>query len=563
MTVSIGGAAAGIGPVGGVHIPAVAQQQPETTEPTPAPETAVRLQANSAAISQSETATFDVVVESTDGGVGVYNFTVNLDEWSAASITDVSLQGNPPTETTNVSIAEDGSSANVTVARADTEDIGSVIIASVTVSPEDFGVIQLGLTVHALGTEAGESYVVTETTGASVEVIEVDPEPAVFAVSNLNAPASATQGEAIDVSAEISNEADEDGATKQVQFRLDLDGDGSLEADETLASQELMLNGSQTKTVTFSGVETSNIKPGAYTHGVVTEDDAATATITIEAVKDNAEPIADAGPDQIVDEGDTVTLDGTSSSDSDGDSLSYSWDTPDLGVGAVIDLSNASSPTPSFTAPEVDMDQTVTLELTVDDGNGGTDIDIVRVHIEDIAEEPTDGPKFTRDEIAQAKYGYDFAELSTETAGQVQAVYNRQPFPDGTQLEDLRTREEIATDGYGHTFGDLSRETTIAVQNTYDAQFGVLPFNQTYSRDEIAQAKYGYDFAELSTETAGQVQAVYNRQPFPDGTQLEDLRTREEIATDGYGHTFGDLSRETTITVQNAYDAQFDGTESE
>ncbi|WP_373188865.1 hypothetical protein [Halolamina sp.] len=436
----------------------------EDSGPSIEPETAVRLQAQNMAISSSEMATFDVIVESADGGVGAYDFTVSLDEWSTASITDVSLQGNPSATTNDISIAEDGSSANVTAALVDTNDTGSVTIATVTVNPEDFGTTDMSLTVNALGTEAGESYVVTETTGATVEVINVDREPAVFAVSSLDAPASATQGDAIDVSADITNEADEDGATKQVEFRLDLDGDGTLDADETLASQELTLNNSETKTVTFSGIDTSSIAPGEYTHGIVTEDDAARATITIEAVDDG------------------------------------------------------------------------------DDGDDGAD---------DVDE------KFTLDEISQAKYGQDFADLSTETAGEVQAIYNRQPFPEGTEPVDIRTRDEIANDRYDRDFDEVSRETTIEIQNDYDAQFGPLPSGPVFTLDKISQAKYGQDFADLSTETAGEVQAIYNRQPFPEGTEPADIRTRDEIANDRYDRDFDEVSRKTAIEIQNDYDAQF------
>ena len=61
----------------------------------------------------------------------------------------------------------------------------------------------------------------------------------------------------------------------------------------------------------------------------------------------NSIPTADAGPDQTVDEGTLVNLDGTLSSDLDGgDTLTFEWTGPAA-------LSDSTSPTPSFTAPFV------------------------------------------------------------------------------------------------------------------------------------------------------------------------------------------------------------------
>ena len=65
--------------------------------------------------------------------------------------------------------------------------------------------------------------------------------------------------------------------------------------------------------------------------------------------ENNRPPTASAGADQTVNEGDTVTLDGTGSSDPDGDSLRFRW-TPQTQSSAVI-LSDDTSSTPTFTAP--------------------------------------------------------------------------------------------------------------------------------------------------------------------------------------------------------------------
>jgi hypothetical protein len=82
----------------------------------------------------------------------------------------------------------------------------------------------------------------------------------------------------------------------------------------------------------------------------------------------NQPPVAVAGPDQSVNSGDTVTLNGTGSYDPDpGDSIvSYQWSSSN----SSITLNGADTPTPTFTAPNVDKDTTFTIQLVVTDTHG-------------------------------------------------------------------------------------------------------------------------------------------------------------------------------------------------
>ena len=78
----------------------------------------------------------------------------------------------------------------------------------------------------------------------------------------------------------------------------------------------------------------------------------------------NTAPVANAGPDQTVSAGATVTLDGTSSSDADGHSLSYAW-TQTSGTSVTLSSSTASQPT--FTAPIAANTTTLIFSLVVTD----------------------------------------------------------------------------------------------------------------------------------------------------------------------------------------------------
>jgi len=90
-------------------------------------------------------------------------------------------------------------------------------------------------------------------------------------------------------------------------------------------------------------------------------------------------PVADAGPDQTVDEGVTVTLDGSNSSDPDNDISSYQWNQTG---GLSVSLSNSSASRPTFTSPDVGPGgESLTFQLTVTDSGGlqSTDTCIVNV----------------------------------------------------------------------------------------------------------------------------------------------------------------------------------------
>jgi hypothetical protein len=117
--------------------------------------------------------------------------------------------------------------------------------------------------------------------------------------------------------------------------------------------------------------------PGEYIHTAITRtvfcaqpppsdppsppricEDSLPSTLTIIV---NHPPIANAGVDLTVNSRDLVTLDSSGSSDADGDQLTDAWS--QIG-GPSVALNDG----PSFTAPEVDEETTLTFQLIVNDG---------------------------------------------------------------------------------------------------------------------------------------------------------------------------------------------------
>jgi uncharacterized membrane protein len=95
-----------------------------------------------------------------------------------------------------------------------------------------------------------------------------------------------------------------------------------------------------------------------------------TADLTVVSTEvENAAPVAGAGPDQEIEVESLVTLDGSASTDPDGNlPLDYGW--RQVG-GTTVDLTDAMTVTPTFTAP--DAPGVLTFTLTVTDSLGLVD----------------------------------------------------------------------------------------------------------------------------------------------------------------------------------------------
>ena len=136
---------------------------------------------------------------------------------------------------------------------------------------------------------------------------------------------------------------------------------------------------------------------------------------------------AEAGEDQIVNEGDAVTLDGSDSSGPSG--LSYAWTQT---VGApTVSLTGANTDRPSFTAPEVTGRTVLTFRLTVTAGGGSVsdlvDITVNNVAHSDVDRLPTFGDATIPDRVWTRNTAISALTLPTATDGDGALSYALSP----------------------------------------------------------------------------------------------------------------------------------------
>jgi len=155
--------------------------------------------------------------------------------------------------------------------------------------------------------------------------------------------------------------------------------------------------------------------------------DSDTVSVWVYPGQNGSELEADAGPDQYANQGDIVELDGTGSTGA----ASYAW----IQTGATngIELEGANTDQPSFLAPSTGGEaEMLSFQLTVSDGQGGTDTDSVDIYVfpanVDIDTTPTGNPLGIR--VDNASFLDRFIITST-------GAYTQTLTADGTEPVEL------------------------------------------------------------------------------------------------------------------------------
>lgn len=149
-----------------------------------------------------------------------------------------------------------------------------------------------------------------------------------------------------------------------------------------------------------------------------TDNEGATASdqVSIAVGAVNIPPMASAAADSPVNEGSTVQLDGSGSSD-DAGIVSFSWS--QVG-GTVVTLTGADTDQASFTAPTLKAAAIFSFELTVTDGEGASDSDTVSITVNPVNVDPTADAGDNDTVVEQTTVQLD-GSASTDSDGEIDA----------------------------------------------------------------------------------------------------------------------------------------------
>ena len=183
----------------------------------------------------------------------------------------------------------------------------------------------------------------------------------------------------------VDQTVEEDGS-------VTLDGSASYDPHgEAISYQWVQTSGPQVNLNDPTGVNPSFTAPNLLSNTEVTfelhvtqGDDTTVDSVSVMINADNDAPAAEAGDDQTVEEGETVTLRG-SGSDPEGQDLTYEW--VQTG-GPSVTLSDAHAAEPTFTAPEGLVNSEISFELRVSDGTH-TSVDNVNIGVNADNDAPT------------------------------------------------------------------------------------------------------------------------------------------------------------------------------
>ena len=192
-----------------------------------------------------------------------------------------------------------------------------------------------------------------------------------------------------DIVPPVANAGSDRGVTEGDS--VSLDGSGSTDSDGTIVDYswelispdvELTITNANQAQASFTAPAVDADTDYVFRLTVTDDDDAsANATVTISIANKVIAPSASAGNNRNVTEGDSVTLDGSGSSDDDGEIISYTWEL--ISPDAELTITNDDKAQASFIAPAVDSITNYIFQITVTDNDNAIDTATVTISILD------------------------------------------------------------------------------------------------------------------------------------------------------------------------------------
>lgn len=268
-----------------------------------------------------------------------------------------------------------------------------------------------------------------------------------------------------------------------------------------------------------------------------------TTTINLAAAAKQP-PVADAGPDQTVEEGKLVTLDGSKSADPDGTIASYLWEQT---AGASVTLSSTTAVKPTFTAPDVGVNGTaLTFQLTVTDNQGQQSKDTCIVNVSWVNVPPTanagkdqtvvektlvalDASGSTDSDDGIASYLWEQTQGTAVTLSDSKAQKPTFTAPDVDQTNVQLTFKVTVTDNHGLKSND---SCIVTVTPAVEEKPNLTPYKPSSWSDKIVVSKKTGtttdDSPLLTTDTLYVDWAVINA-----GKAATDVRFYTALFIDG------------------------------
>lgn len=186
------------------------------------------------ALAPGDTTTVEVVVEDADGGVGALNATVTLSNPDTASVENVTIHGDPGLER----VTERADGVELSAALADTDDAGSVTVATVVLRAERAGQTSVDVDVRALGDEDGAAYSVGHVDRPTIAVDDVSGSSSDARTSSASTSDGTASGSADDeetpasTNEEAASESPSDESTDSSGSRDTGDNDDTTGGDD-------------------------------------------------------------------------------------------------------------------------------------------------------------------------------------------------------------------------------------------------------------------------------------------------------------------------------------------